>query len=59
MADLIENPVINAPYVEPSKHFVFGNDGITNELADGRRESTFSSPSRRRDGRRPSSISTA
>jgi type III restriction enzyme len=44
MADVIENPVINSPFGEPSKHFVFGKDGITNEIADGRRESTFFIP---------------
>lgn len=44
MADLIENPVINSPYLEPSRHFVFGKDGITNQIAEGRRESTFFIP---------------
>ncbi|MDQ6948253.1 MAG: DEAD/DEAH box helicase family protein [Actinomycetota bacterium] len=44
MPDVIENPVINSPYEEPRKHFVFGNDGITNEIGDGRRESTFFIP---------------
>ena len=52
MADVIENPVINSPVEEPSKHFLFGRDGITNELAEGRRESTFFipiAPARRRE----------
>jgi type III restriction enzyme len=45
MADLvIENPVINSPYVEPGRHFVFAHDGIANEIADGRLESTFFVP---------------
>ena len=36
MADVvIENPVINSPYVEPGGHFVFAHDGIANEIADG------------------------
>jgi len=33
MADVvIDNPVINSPYAEPSKHFVFAHDGITNQV---------------------------
>jgi type III restriction enzyme len=39
MPDSIENPVINSPYREPAKHFVFDNDGITNQTAPGRRSS--------------------
>src|SRR5579859_5882432 len=45
MADVvIENPVINSPYAEPSKHFVFAHDGIRYEVAEGRRESSFFIP---------------
>jgi type III restriction enzyme len=45
MADVvIENPVINAPYVEPKRHFVFGRDGITGEIADSRRRSSYFVP---------------
>jgi len=40
----IENPVINSPYEEPSQHFVFDNEGITNQIAEGRRTSTFFIP---------------
>jgi type III restriction enzyme len=40
----IENPVINSPYQMPTRHFVFDNDGITNEIGEGRRESTFFIP---------------
>ncbi len=36
---VIENPVINPPFREPSRHFVFGDQGITNEIAEGRRPS--------------------
>jgi len=42
--DVIENPVINSPYEGPRRHFVFGNEGITNQIAEGRRASTFFIP---------------
>lgn len=35
MPDVIENPVINSPYEEPRQHFVFDNEGITNQTAEG------------------------
>jgi type III restriction enzyme len=39
-ATAIENPVINSPFVEPTKHFAFGADGRpTGEIAEGRRPS--------------------
>jgi type III restriction enzyme len=41
---IIENPVINSPYEEPSRHFVFGKEGITNETAIGRRSSSYFIP---------------
>src|SRR6266699_5314200 len=41
---VIENPVINSPYEEPRRHFVFDNEGITNQIDDGRRASTFFIP---------------
>jgi type III restriction enzyme len=41
---VIENPVINSPYEEPRRHFVFDNEGITNQIDDGRRMSTFFIP---------------
>jgi len=41
---VIENPVINSPFVEPGRHFVFGEDGITNEIADSRRRSSYFVP---------------
>ena len=40
----IENPVINSPYKEPRRLFVFDNEGITNEIAKGLRPSTFFIP---------------
>jgi type III restriction enzyme len=45
MADVvIENPVINSPYEEPHRHFVFTEDGITSEIADERRRSSYFIP---------------
>jgi type III restriction enzyme len=41
---VIENPVINSPYEEPQQHFVFDNEGITNQITEGRRSSTFFIP---------------
>ena len=41
---VIENPVINSPYEEPQQHFAFDNEGITNQITEGRRASTFFIP---------------
>ncbi len=41
---LIENPVINSPYEEPRRHHRFSEDGITNELGEGRRSSAYFVP---------------
>jgi type III restriction enzyme len=34
---IIENPVINSPFLEPTRHFKFDEEGITNEIVGGRR----------------------
>src|SRR5438309_12085058 len=41
---VIENPVINSPYLEPRRHFAFDEDGITNEIAETRRDSSYFIP---------------
>ena len=41
---VIENPVINSPFLEPTRHFRFGDEGITNEIAVGRRVSSYFVP---------------
>jgi type III restriction enzyme len=41
---IIENPVINSPFNEPTRHFRFTDDGITNEKDDGRRPSSYFVP---------------
>ena len=41
---VIENPVINSPFDEPNRHFRFADEGITNEIIDGRRSSSYFVP---------------
>ena len=41
---IIENPVINSPFAEPTRHFRFGNEGITNDIVDERRSSSYFVP---------------
>ena len=41
---VIENPVLNSPFVEPTKHFRFSDDGITDEVVKSRRISSYFIP---------------
>jgi type III restriction enzyme len=41
---VIENPIINSPFTEPTRHFRFTDEGITNEEVDGRRTSSYFIP---------------
>ncbi len=41
---VIENPVINSPFLEPARHFRFGKEGITNDVVEGRRSSSYFVP---------------
>jgi hypothetical protein len=41
---VIENPILNSPYLERTRHFRFDDDGITNEPVDGRRISAYFIP---------------
>jgi len=41
---VIENPIINSPFNEPTRHFRFSDEGITNEIDDGRRTSSYFVP---------------
>src|SRR5882762_764472 len=41
---VIQNPVINSPFSEPARHFEFGDRGITGEIEDGRRQSSYFVP---------------
>lgn len=41
---VIENPVINSAFLEPVRHFKFTDEGITDEIVDGRRISSYFVP---------------
>ena len=41
---VIANPILNSPFKEPSRHFRFNDEGITDQIADGRRESGYFLP---------------
>ncbi len=41
---VIENPVINSPFSEPTRHFRFTDEGITNEIVEARRVSQYFVP---------------
>ena len=41
---VIENPIINSPFDEPTRHFRFSDEGITNEEVGGRRTSSYFVP---------------
>jgi type III restriction enzyme len=41
---VIENPIINSPFDEPTRHFRFNDEGITSEEVTGRRVSHYFVP---------------
>ncbi len=41
---IIENPILNSPFRAPDRHFRFTDDGITNQVEDGRRSSAYFVP---------------
>ena len=41
---VIENPILNSPYAEPQRHFRFSEEGITNEIVEARRTSSYFVP---------------
>lgn len=41
---IIENPVLNSPFEEPSRYFRFSDEGITNEIIEARRISSYFIP---------------
>lgn len=50
---VIENPILNPPFSEPTRHFRFSEDGITDQIVEDRRESGYFLPiasPRKRDG---------
>lgn len=41
---VIENPTINSPFEEPKRHFRFSDEGITDEIVEDRRDSSYFIP---------------
>lgn len=41
---VIENPIINSPFKEPTRYFRFSDEGITNDVVKGRRTSSYFVP---------------
>ena len=41
---IIENPILNSPFEEPRRHFKFADEGITDEIAEKRRVSSYFIP---------------
>ncbi|TWT40944.1 Type III restriction enzyme, res subunit [Phycisphaerae bacterium RAS1] len=41
---VIDNPVINSPFAEPERHFRFTDEGISNQIDAGRRQSEYFVP---------------
>lgn len=41
---VIENPILNSPFEEPSRHFYFAESGITDRIVDARRISAYFVP---------------
>ncbi len=41
---VIENPILNSPFREPTRHFRFDDEGITNEIVEARRLSSYFIP---------------
>jgi type III restriction enzyme len=41
---VIENPILNSPFAEPRRHFRFSDEGITNEIEESRRASSYFVP---------------
>ncbi len=44
MPTVIANPVLNTPYAEPRRHFRFTDEGITDEILEYRRPSSYFVP---------------
>lgn len=41
---VIEDPIINSPFKEPRRHFQFDEEGITDEIVEKRRASSYFMP---------------
>jgi len=54
---VIENPVINSAFKEPTRHFKFSDEGITDEILDDRRPSSYFVPIARPKKKNPQQLS--
>jgi type III restriction enzyme len=54
---VIENPVINSAFKEPTRHFKFSDEGITSEIAEERRPSSYFVPIARPKKKNPLQLS--
>lgn len=41
---VIDNPILNRPYDEPTRHFAFDDEGITDRVEESRRPSSYFIP---------------
>jgi type III restriction enzyme len=41
---VIENPIITSPFDEPTRHFRFADEDITDEVVERRRASSYFAP---------------
>jgi type III restriction enzyme len=41
---VISNPIINSPFEEPRRHFRFDDEGITDQIVEARRPSSYFVP---------------
>lgn len=41
---VIDNPILNSPFFEPTRHFDFTDEGISDQVLDGRRSSSYFVP---------------
>lgn len=41
---VIQNPILNSAFEEPTRHFAFSDEGITDEVVDSRRVSSYFMP---------------
>jgi type III restriction enzyme len=44
MAKVIDNPILNSPYEAPTRYWKFDDEGITDQVQDGRRPSAYFMP---------------
>jgi type III restriction enzyme len=44
VATLIDNPILNSAFREPTRHFRFDDQGITNDVVETRRTSAYFIP---------------